>query len=310
MNLNNLDLNKVRTFLAVHQGRSMQAAAQRLHVTPSAISMAISTLERSIGLPLFVRVGRRILPTANGDRLASVAGHLIGQLEAAISDLRSARGKVRGHLRLGVPAELGVNAVIPSVGHFRRQHPDVSFTIRLGDQDVLIQGLIMGQYDRAICDDGSHPPEVASTPLASEEIVLACSRRVYDKLIDRDHSLDRLRELDHIAYVEHQADLKKWYRHHFNKSVRLNTPVIANHAKAVFAAIQADLGLGLLPAPLVGNLRIIDTGKSPLVNVMSAVRLNDHVPTRAEQAFLAFLTRRLALPASRESATKNSPPCF
>jgi DNA-binding transcriptional LysR family regulator len=293
MDLTSIDLNKIRTFLVVHRDRSMRSAAQRLHLTPSAISMAISNLERSIGLRLFIRTGRRILPTTNGDQLASVASHLIAQLEAAVTDLRAARGKVRGHLRVGVPTEIGVNAVIPSVGHFRRQHPDVSFTIRLGDQDVLISGLVSGQYDLAICDDGPYPLEMASLPLATEQVFLACSRRVYVNQIDGDHSLERLRRIDHIAYVEHQADLKKWYRHHFNRTVRLNTPVIANHAKAVFAAIQSDLGLGLLPAPLVGNLRVIDTAKPPLVNVMSAVRLKDHVSTRAEQAFLAFLTRRL-----------------
>lgn len=299
MELNKLDLNKVRTFLAVHSARSMRAAAQRLHLTPSAISMAIGSLERSIGLPLFVRAGRRILPTPNGDQLAAAAAHLIGQLEGAVSDLRSARGKVRGHLRLGVPGELGVKALIPAVGHFRRQHPDVSFTIRIGDQDVLLQKVLSGEYDLAICDDGPYPPEMASLPLAREQVALACSRRIYLQQIDGDHSLDRLRQIDHIAYVESQGDLKKWYRHHFNKTVRVNAPVIANHARAVLAAIQADLGLGLLPAALVGNLRVIDTGRPPLQNVMSAVRLKDHVPTRAEQAFLAFLTRRLPTRASK-----------
>jgi DNA-binding transcriptional LysR family regulator len=141
---------------------------------------------------------------------------------------------------------------------------------------------------------------MASLPLASEKVALACSRRIYVKQINGDHSLERLRQIDHIAYVENQADLKKWYRHHFNRTVGLYAPVIANHARAVLAAIQADLGLGLLPASLVGNLPVIDTDRPPLQNVMSALRLKDHVATRAEQAFLAFLTRRLPSASSRE----------
>lgn len=297
MDLNNIDLNKLRTFLVVHRSRSIRAAAEILHLTPSAISMATSSLERSLGLTLFTRTGRRIVPTASGDRLAAVATQFLARLGGAVAELRAAKGEVLGHLRLGVPAEFGAKIVVPRIAAFRARHPGVTFTVSLGDQSTLVPALVEGRHDLIICDDEprlAQLPQLASLPLAREHIVLACSRVFRDRHLGRraNPGLTALAASDHVAYVEHQADLHKWYWHHFRKRPRLKTPLVANHPAAVLSAVQSHVGLGLLPAFLVkdgvdcGQLVVIETGRPPLVNEMSVVRLRDHVVTRAEREFL------------------------
>lgn len=299
MELNNIDLNKLQTFVQVHRTRSIRATAAILHLTPSAISMAISSLERSLGFKLFVRTGRRILPTANADQLASHLGKIFGQLSSTVAELRAAKGEVRGNIRLGLPSEYGTKVAIPRIGAFRKLYPDVSFTVQLGDQNSLIPALNDGLFDFIICDDEpllKMRPQINAQVIATEQLVLTCSRVFFQRFLNPRPKFDDLIQNDHIAYVEHQADLQKWYKHHFNKRPTLKSALIANQPSAVLAAVQADLGLGLLPSFLVedgvtaGSLKVIQTGKKALVNEMSLLRLKDHVPARAEQVFLKFLT--------------------
>ncbi|NNG19926.1 LysR family transcriptional regulator [Naumannella sp. ID2617S] len=89
-----IDVNRLRVFRAVVAAGSIQAAANNLGYTASAVSQQVSTLQRETGLTLLERVGRGIEPTAAGVELASVAAGVLGSLDAVesrVADLRDGR---------------------------------------------------------------------------------------------------------------------------------------------------------------------------------------------------------------------------
>src|SRR5262252_6227650 len=112
-------------FLAVARHASFRAAAAELRVTPAAVSQAVRSLERRIGLPLFQRTTRSVaLTEAGADFLARTqpAAAEIGEALEAVARLR---GRAVGSLRLSVP-RIAVDLVIaPTLPEFRRAYPDI-----------------------------------------------------------------------------------------------------------------------------------------------------------------------------------------
>jgi DNA-binding transcriptional LysR family regulator len=80
-----MDLNLLRTFMAVYEARSLTGAASALHVTQSAVSQAMSRLRRDVADELFYRSGRQMLPTPYAQELFPVVRDALGRIENAVS---------------------------------------------------------------------------------------------------------------------------------------------------------------------------------------------------------------------------------
>ena len=93
----------LRTFLEVATSDTFSRAAARRHVTPSAVSQQIRTLEGQLGMQLFERFGRRARLTEGGAQLAaSVKEHFAG-IDLALTEASEKPGLVRGTIRIGAP---------------------------------------------------------------------------------------------------------------------------------------------------------------------------------------------------------------
>ncbi|WP_417564730.1 LysR family transcriptional regulator [Microbacterium sp.] len=80
-----MDLNLLRTFMAVYEARSLTGAASALHVTQSAVSQAMARLRRDVADELFYRSGRKMLPTPFAEELFPVIRDALGRIENAVS---------------------------------------------------------------------------------------------------------------------------------------------------------------------------------------------------------------------------------
>lgn len=208
---------------------------------------------------------------------------------------------MRGHLRLGLPGEFGAKVVMPLVAEFRTLHPDVTFSIVIREPQALMPDLTSGRLDVVVCDDGNYLKrftQISCLPLAREDLVLTASAHFYDQEVRDNVRFDHLKTLSHVAYVDTLDDIDKWYGHHFGKTPKVRAAVVADNVHAVLAAVRSSLGLGLLPAQMIDEeikarrLRVIDTGRAPLVNKMQLIRLKDRVTSAAERAFVAALKER------------------
>ncbi len=132
-------LAALTVFLTVAERKSFRAAAAVLGVSPSAVSQAISRLERDVGTALLVRTTRSVNVTEAGARLAERAG---GAVSVALGAIAEAAGEEAtppwGPLRLNVP-HLACRAALPAlVAAFTRAHPAARVEIRVDDRNVDI----------------------------------------------------------------------------------------------------------------------------------------------------------------------------
>jgi DNA-binding transcriptional LysR family regulator len=126
-----IDVQRLRVFRAVVASGSVQAAADHLGYTPSAISQSLTTLQRETGLVLFEKAGRGIAPTPAARVLAAESEELMGSL--------SRLGGVVDHLREGRTGSLSIGSFasaaqfwIPRVAKgLRREFPDLVLELSL-----------------------------------------------------------------------------------------------------------------------------------------------------------------------------------
>ncbi|QJW83351.1 LysR family transcriptional regulator [Ramlibacter terrae] len=100
--LERLNLNHLPAFLAVAEHCSFRAAAQRMHISQSALSVQIRQLERMLGVPLFHRTTRSVNLTAEGQRLQAVARRATEELGQIAMELREDAQLQRGVVNVAV----------------------------------------------------------------------------------------------------------------------------------------------------------------------------------------------------------------
>jgi LysR family glycine cleavage system transcriptional activator len=126
-----LPLNALRVFEAVATHLSFTAAAKELGVTTAAVSAQVKSLEADIGVPLFRRHTRAVALTQEGAELLPGVRRGLDELRRGVDRIR--RERVGGMLNLSVPSEFLQRWLLPRIGEFTRQHPEIE--VRFGPRE-------------------------------------------------------------------------------------------------------------------------------------------------------------------------------
>ncbi|MFC3182328.1 LysR family transcriptional regulator [Cypionkella sinensis] len=136
MSNNTASLDDLQIFLAVTEAGGFRTAARRLGLSASTVSETITRLETSIGAPLLTRTTRSVMPTEAGRNLAARIAPLLAETRAALNDVQSAPGQVRGRLKLNVPGAVMVDILPPLLDQFMARYPDVRVEVVVDDRLV------------------------------------------------------------------------------------------------------------------------------------------------------------------------------
>lgn len=134
-------------FLAIARRGSFRAAAADLGVTPGAVSQALVTLERRLGLPLFHRTTRSVALTEAGGRLLAQLGPAAEIIAGALEELIRLRAEPSGTLRLLVHRFALAAVIEPVLPTFRADCPDVNVEVTVDDAHGE---MVAGGYDAGI----------------------------------------------------------------------------------------------------------------------------------------------------------------
>jgi LysR family transcriptional regulator, regulator for metE and metH len=172
-----LEVRHLRLVAAIAEEGGVTRAAGRLHLTQSALSHQLRDIEGKLGVRLFLRLGRRMVPTPAGERLLASAGTLleeIGRVEDDVSRLGEGRS---GVIRLATECYTCYHWVPPVLRDFQRHHAGVDVQILAADTRRPIEALLLGRIDLAIGSTPFHDRRVLVTPLFQDEMVAVFSPR-------------------------------------------------------------------------------------------------------------------------------------
>ncbi len=143
--IRNLDLTALRSFVTVAETGKVTAAAVRLNLTQSAVSMQLKRLEEMLNQPLLDRAGRGVALTSQGEQLLSYARRMIALNDEAWS--RLTHSEFEGELVLGVPHDIVYPHVPEVLQRFAREFPRVKITLDSSYTTRLKDRLAKGEAD-------------------------------------------------------------------------------------------------------------------------------------------------------------------
>lgn len=143
-----LDIESLRTLLAALDYGGMTRAAERLHMTQSAVSWKIKRLEERVGRPLLIRDGHSLRPTRDGRTLLADARALVEIHDRAASRLQSS--ELSGAVKLGSNEEVDAARMASLLGRFKRSHPSASIEFVIDHSEHLLHQIDRGDIDVAI----------------------------------------------------------------------------------------------------------------------------------------------------------------
>jgi LysR family transcriptional regulator for metE and metH len=180
-----IEIRHLKTLAALRDAGSLVEAAERVHLTQSALSHQIKDLEERLNCSLFIRKTRPICFTSAGQRLLTLADELLPMVRSAERDIMRLAGGETGRLNICIECHSCFDWLMPTIDHFRQHWPEVELDLSTGFSFQPLPALARGDLDLVITSDPEERSGIHYIPLFSYESILVMSRQ--HRLVARRH---------------------------------------------------------------------------------------------------------------------------
>ncbi|RTL25506.1 MAG: LysR family transcriptional regulator [Burkholderiales bacterium] len=149
-----IEIRHLRSLVAIADSGKLATAADRVHLTQSALSHQIRAIETLYGMPLFERTRQGLRFTPAGDRLLALARVVLGDIGTAERDLQRMKGEPQGELRIVLECHTCFDWLMPVMHAFRQRWPEIEVDLVAGFHADPLALLKEGRADLVI---GSRP---------------------------------------------------------------------------------------------------------------------------------------------------------
>jgi DNA-binding transcriptional LysR family regulator len=168
----NLDISTLRSFVTIVEAGGMTNAANRLHMTQSAISMQIKRLEEALGMKVFNRANRKVTTSREGEQLLSFARRMLVLNDEAIGRLTGPQ--FQGTISLAVPGDLVYPHIPKVMSAFARECPRAKLKLTTGLTVDLLNQHKKSKHDIVLTTEMTVPKD--GELLATEQLIWVGAR--------------------------------------------------------------------------------------------------------------------------------------
>ncbi|HEU4590618.1 MAG TPA: LysR family transcriptional regulator [Steroidobacteraceae bacterium] len=165
-------LQAMRVFARVADHGSFARAASTLDMSRAMASSYVAQLEEHLGTRLLHRTTRKVSVSPQGAIYLEHCKRILAEIEAADDQLRLARDRPQGRLRVDVPVAFGKYLLLPAIPQFTQRYPDIALEVRFNDRyvDVLAEGV-----DVAVRVGRLNLPDLIARRIASSRLLTCAS---------------------------------------------------------------------------------------------------------------------------------------
>lgn len=285
-----LDVESLRTYLAVLDHGGMTRAAEHLNLTQSAVSWKIKRLEERVGTPLLIRDGHTLRPTREGRSIMTDARMLVETHDRAVARLHSS--ELTGHVRVGSNEEVDPARMAAVLGRFKRVHPGATLEFLVEHTEHLVERVHNGDIDVAVVQVDDAHLEADDEVLWSDQLCWAtcCENDFADGVVPL------ITFGEHCFYRPLSEPLLAAGGIDFNVSFSVSS------TSGVRAAIEAGLGVGVLSRRYLGG-DVVEWATAqrlePLPPVYQIARVGPETPSAIVGALLESIVDELRGPAPK-----------
>lgn len=274
MKLQTLNTHRLRILREVAARGTIAAAAEALYLTPPAASHQLAVLEREVGVPLLERTARSAHLTEAGRRLVTHAETILSDCEVALADLATFSREVSGHVRISTFQTAAQTITLPAMAALAKRYPSLDVIASDLEPVRAIPALKAGQLDIALSHEWDFVPLPKEPGLDRYDLL---TERIVALLPHGHPQADgpvRLADLaeDHWCVALESAASRQAVRRVAN-SAGFEPKVVleSNYFRAIGAAVEAGLGVGIAPA--MTDLRGLDIVIQPLAEPVMSRRI-------------------------------------
>lgn len=280
---------------------SVTRAAERLHLTQSALSHQLRDIESRLGLQLFLRLGKKMVLTPAGDRVLGASKRVLDEISRTEDDLRLMSQHGKGVLRLCTQCNTGYHWLPPLLQAFHRKYPGIDVQIMVNATDRPIEALLEGQIDLAVVTSEIDDKRLSTTLLFEDELVA---------VVPPSHPFARRAYVDPEDFADEHLIIYKADRSDSYTFTRILGPAGVEPARvsqvplteAILELVKAGLGVSVMarwavePTIKAGAVRGVRITRRGVRRAWTAVTLKDRTEPKWQREFVTLLSRQ-ALPA-------------
>ena len=167
-----IDLSNLRVFLVAAEELNFSKAAKRLHMSQSAVSQNIQTMERAYGMELFIRGGRSVELSEAGQTILPMVREVLLAARLLEDGLQDINNKIGGELLIGCSTSAGRYLLPVLLSEFRLEYPAVHPHAKVMSRDAVIEKLINRVIPIGVASKLIEHREIESVPLFEDRIIL------------------------------------------------------------------------------------------------------------------------------------------
>jgi DNA-binding transcriptional LysR family regulator len=243
----NISLRQLRAFLAVARQQHFRRAAESLHLSQPAVSRYIADLETELGIRLFDRTTREVVPTDAGRYLESAIGRVLDELEGVLSHIHSESERKRGKVHVASVPTLSAGLMPQCIADCARRYPELTIQLHDQAQTLVLDSVRGGEVDFGVAIDPPLTGEFDVELLLRDPFVLVCRP---------DHPLAALTRVpwrklqgQPLILLDYSSGSRRLIDHAL-ASRGIEAPVVqqTGHTLTTFRMVEAGLGISVSPA--------------------------------------------------------------
>jgi DNA-binding transcriptional LysR family regulator len=243
----NISLRQLRAFLAVARQRHFRRAAEHLHLSQPAVSRHIAELEAELGVRLFDRTTREVVPTETGRYLESAIERVLDELEGVLGHVHSEGERRRGKVRIASVPTLSASLMPICIADCAREYPELTIQLHDQAQTLVLDSVRGGEVDFGIAIDPTESGDFDGETIMRDPFYLACRS---------DHPLAALKSVpwkklqgEQLVLLDYSSGSRRLIDLALHKhSVAANVVQQTGHTHTAFRMVEAGLGITITPA--------------------------------------------------------------
>jgi LysR family transcriptional regulator, carnitine catabolism transcriptional activator len=267
----NITLRQLKAFLSIAKEESITRAAEQLHLTPSAISMLIRSLEMELSVKLFNRTTRKLELTESGQRLLPTVQAVFSQLNSGIEAIHQLAAARLGKFTIATSPLLAAELIPKLIASFQEHAPGIQISLLDVAVNEVVRAVQQNEADFGICTapdtNASVFHKLTLTPLYKDRLMLACPTNHQLALKKDIRWIDLVGEP--LALLKPGSGLRRLVDQGFQTISE--TPQIAfevAHVATAVGLVDAGLCSAILPSYTLARSELKNISVVPIVGPM------------------------------------------
>jgi len=249
-----MDLRQIEVFLAVMENTTVTQTAQRLHVSPGAISLQLQGLAKELRAELFVRSGRRIVPTPQAHRFADHAREVMKKIREIEQDFADSAAGDQRPFHFACGATTLIYRLGGPLRSLRKRFPNADVHVTVGATERIVDGLLSRRFDLGLLTLPVVQPTLNIIPLFEEELLVI--RPAHRSPGDGSVSTVQPEELASARFLLFPKDsnMRAMIDRFFQElGIAPRVTMEADDVEAIKRMVEAGFGYSILPQYALGG---------------------------------------------------------